>query len=548
MTNLPQPASLEPPAALRTTGRGWLPRDFIWGVSTSSYQIEGAADADGKGPSVWDAYCRVPGRIANGDTGDVACDHYHRYAEDIALMRGLGVGAYRFSVSWPRVLPAGRGAANEAGLAFYDRLVDGLLAAGIEPWLCLYHWDLPQALQDQGGWLNRDIAGWFADYATLIARRFGDRVRHFATFNEPSVFTLFGYGFAWHPPGLTDPKALHQAIHHVNLAHGAGVDALRAHAPLASVGAIHNMQPARPVRRTSDDEAAATLLDEYWNKAFPEAQIIGHYPPALARAIEPYVQPGDMERICRRPDWFGVNHYSPVYARADATAPLGFAWGDAPDDVPKSPIGWQIDPDAFRDTLIDVDRRYRLPIYVLENGAGAVEKPDGSGSVIDLERIGYLATYLGALHEAVCGGRRRARLFRLVLARQLRMGRGLCQSIRPRLCRLCDAAADPEGVGAVVCEVHPGGHGPPGAMKRVLLADIGGTHARFALLSGDEPGPIQSLDVQAHASVGDAVRAFPDQARRQACRSTRRSLPRPVRWRAAAAFSPTRRGSSRTAT
>ena len=404
MTSLPQPASLHTLAGQTEAERHLLSRDFVWGVSTSSYQIEGATDADGKGLSVWDTYCRVPGHIANGDTGDVACDHYHRYAEDIALMRELGVSAYRFSVAWPRVLPAGRGAANEAGLAFYDRLVDGLLAAGIDPWLCLYHWDLPQALQDQGGWLNRDIAGWFADYATLIARRLGDRVRHFATFNEPSVFTLFGYGFAWHPPGLTDPKALHQAIHHVNLAHGAGVDALRAHAPSASVGAIHNVQPSRPVRRTSDDEAAATLLDEYWNKAFPEAQIIGHYPPALARAIEPYVQPGDMERICRRPDWFGVNHYSPVYAKADATAPLGFAWGDAPADVPKSQIGWQIDPAAFRDVLIDIDRRYRLPIYVLENGAGAVEKPDAAGNVIDLERIGYLATYLGAMHDAVAAG------------------------------------------------------------------------------------------------------------------------------------------------
>jgi beta-glucosidase len=164
------------------------------------------------------------------------------------------------------------------------------------------------------------------------------------------------------------------------------------------------MQPSRPVRRTSDDEAAATLLDEYWNKAFPEAQILGHYPPALARAIKPYVQPGDMARICRQPDWFGVNHYLPVYARADAAQPLRFAWGNAPEDVAKSPIGWQLDPAAFRDTLIDVDRRYRLPIYVLENGAGAVEKPDASGNVVDRERIDYLATYTGALREAVAAG------------------------------------------------------------------------------------------------------------------------------------------------
>jgi beta-glucosidase len=346
----------------------------------------------------------VLGHVANSDTGDVACDHYHRYREDIALMKDIGVGAYRFSVSWPRVLPTGRGQANEAGLAFYDRLIDGLLAAKIEPWLCLYHWDLPQVLQDQGGWLNRDIAGWFGDYAQLIATRFGDRVGRFATFNEPSVFTLFGYGFAWHPPGATDPAGLYKATHHVNLAHGAGVDALRTYSPSALVGAIHNMQPVRPVSRTVADEAAATLLDEHWNKVFPEAQILGRYPPMLARAIEPYMQPGDLARICRQPDWFGVNHYSPVYAKADANAPLGFAWADAPADVPRSPIGWQMDPAAFRDTLIDVHRRYRLPIYVLENGAGAVEKPDAAGVIDDRERVGYLSDYTDALREAIAAG------------------------------------------------------------------------------------------------------------------------------------------------
>ena len=384
--------------------RHLVPRDFVWGVSTSSYQIEGAAAVDGRGPSIWDQYSRIPGHVASNHTGDVACDHYHRYAEDIALMRELGVKAYRFSVAWPRVLPAGRGVPNEAGLAFYDRLIDGVLAAGIEPWLCLYHWDLPQALQDQGGWLNRDIAGWFADYATLVGRRYGDRVKRFVTFNEPAVFTLFGYGLAWHPPGLTEPAALHQAIHHVNLAHGAAVDALRAAVPGPSIGATHNVQPARPAGHTAADEAAATLLDEYWNKAFAEAQHLGHYPPALARAIEPYIQAGDLERICRPTDWFGLNHYSPVFARADDAAPLGFAWADAPDHVPKTQVGWQVDPTAFRDTLIDLDRRYRLPIYILENGAGGHETLDATGHLIDLERIGFLAVYIGAMQDAMAAG------------------------------------------------------------------------------------------------------------------------------------------------
>lgn len=381
-----------------------LPPDFVWGVSTSSYQIEGAVAVDGRGPSVWDGFCRQPGRIANSDTGDVACDHYRRFGEDIGLMQKLGVGAYRFSVAWPRLLPNGKGSPNEAGLAFYDRLIDGLLAARIEPWLCLYHWDLPQALQDLGGWENRDIAGWYGDYAALVARRFGDRVRRFATFNEPSVFTLFGYGFAWHPPGLTDPAALHRAIHHVNLAHGTGVDAIRGAVPRAAIAAIHNVQPSRPAGTTPQDAAAARLLDAYWNRAFPEPQLLGRYPDELAALIEPAIRAGDLERIHRPVDWFGLNHYSPVYARADATAPLGFAWADAPADVRRSPIGWQLDPGAFRDTLLAVHRAYRLPIYVTENGAGAVEALDANGELDDRERIEFLRTYGTALRDAVIRG------------------------------------------------------------------------------------------------------------------------------------------------
>jgi len=381
-----------------------LPLEFIWGVSTSSYQIEGAAKADGRGPSIWDGFCRQPGRIANGDTGDVACDHYHRYAEDIALMQKIGVQAYRFSIAWPRVLPQGVGTPNEAGLAFYDRLIDGLLAAKIEPWLCLYHWDLPQALQDKGGWLNREIAGWFGDYATLIARRYGNRVTHLATFNEPSVFSLFGYGFNWHPPGLTDPVALHQAIHHINLSHGAAVDAIRGEARGALVGCVHNVQPSRAADHTLADAAAARLLGAYWNTAYPDPQILGHYPDELASLIEPFVKAGDLDRICRPIDWFGLNHYSPIYARAKPDSPLRFAWADAPAGVRRSPIGWQIDPGAFRDTLIDVSRRYRLPVYVTENGAGGNDRLNDAGEVPDRERIDYYKAYIYAMREAVAAG------------------------------------------------------------------------------------------------------------------------------------------------
>jgi beta-glucosidase len=381
-----------------------LPRGFVWGVSTSSYQIEGGTQEDGRGASVWDSFCRVPGNVANGDTGDIACDHYHRYREDVALMRELGIGAYRFSVAWPRVLPTGRGEANKPGLDFYDRLIDELLGARIEPWLCLYHWDLPQALQDLGGWANRDIVQWYADYTALVGRRFGDRVKRFATFNEPSVFTLFGYAFGWHPPASSERSDHYKAIHHVNLAHGAGVDVLRGLVPDCSLGAIHNMQPSRPVSQSPADKVAAEVLDEYWNKVFPDPQLLGKYPPALGSAIEPYQRDGDLERICRPVDWLGINHYSPVHAKAAPGFGLGFAWADAPADVPRSPIGWQIDPEAFRDTLVEAHGRYRLPIYVLENGAGSVERPDASGRIVDHERIGYLMLYTEAMREAIAAG------------------------------------------------------------------------------------------------------------------------------------------------
>ena len=380
------------------------PEGFLWGVSTSSYQIEGAAAEDGRLPSIWDTRCRTAGKVANGDTGDVACDHYHRYPGDVALLRDLGVGAYRFSVAWPRVLPRGRGAANAKGLDFYDRLVDTVLAAGIEPWACLYHWDLPQALEGLGGWTHRDSAGWFADYAAVVARRCGDRVKHWATFNEFAVFTLFGYAMDWGAPGLRDRDAHLRAIHHVNLAHGAGVDVLRDLVPGASIGAIHNQQPVWAEGEAEANRAAAEWLDEHWNHAFPDPQIRGHYPPRIAEAIEPYVRAGDLARICRPLDWFGLNHYGPIFAKADPSMPWGFGWGSPPADAPRSEIGWPIYPEAFRDLLLDLTRTYRLPVYVTENGAGGNDRPDASGRVRDPKRVSYLAAHIGAMHDAIAAG------------------------------------------------------------------------------------------------------------------------------------------------
>ncbi|SIT02294.1 GH1 family beta-glucosidase [Insolitispirillum peregrinum] len=383
------------------TTTGW-PKDFVWGVSTSSYQIEGAAQEDGRAPSIWDTRCRL-GKIANGDSGDVACDHYHRYREDVALMKELGIDAYRFSVAWPRVLPKGKGAVNFKGLEFYDRLIDELLANDIEPWLCLYHWDLPQALHDIGGWAVRDSVGWFEDYATLLARRYGDRVKKWITFNEFSVFTLFGYAIDWSAPGITDRDTHLKAIHHVNLAHGAAVDVIRAHVPGAVIGAVHNRQAVWPEHGKEENKHAAALLDEHWNRAFPDPQLLGYYPPMLGQAIEPYVQAGDMARICRPLDFFGLNHYGPIFAKVDdnPNSTWGFAWGEAPADADKSELGWAIFPDAFRDELIDLTHRYKLPIYVTENGCGGGDTVDENGQVIDNHRVTYLKRYTASMHEAI---------------------------------------------------------------------------------------------------------------------------------------------------
>lgn len=389
-------------SAKPTMGRPW-PENFIWGVSTSSYQIEGGVKADGRGPSIWDVRSHL-GRIDNGDTGDVACDHYHRYREDIGLMTQLGVDAYRFSVSWPRVLPHGRGVANEPGLAFYDRLIDELLQAGIEPWLCLYHWDLPQELSDLGGWTQRDSAEWFADYAALVVGRYGDRVRRFATFNEPSVFTLFGYAMDWGAPGLIDRTAHAKAIHHVNLAHGTAVDVIRALAPTASVGCIHNRQRVVPEHDLPSNAEAARTLHHLWNDAFPDPQILGAYPAELMPFMEPFVRPGDMARICRPIDWFGLNHYGPIFAKAEPSTAWGFAWGKPPSDAPVSDIGWAIYPDMFRAELVETSRRYGLPVYVTENGCGGHDEPSDQGDLNDQRRIGYLRHHIDAMHQAIQDG------------------------------------------------------------------------------------------------------------------------------------------------
>lgn len=382
-----------------------FPDGFLWGCSTSAYQIEGAADVDGRGASVWDTFCRTPGKVLNGDTGDVACDHYHRYREDVDLMAKAGMAAYRFSVSWPRVLPAGTGASNPTGLDFYDRLVDEVLRRGIEPWPCLYHWDLPQALQDKGGWTNREIAGWFADYAQLVAGRLGDRVKHWVMLNEPSVVAIFGHGVGSHAPGLTGRANCVAALHHQNLAQGAALQALRAAGRGWSLGTVLSVQPVRPVGGLEANQPAAALWDAVWNRSGLDPLFLGRYPDLLARDVEPLVRPGDLEVIRQPVDFLGVNYYSRMHQQPDPGGLFGTGFGPAPEGVKRTAMGWPVEPGGLTEMLLDLRERYgNPPVYVTENGADYVDRVGPEGMVEDAERIAFIRDHLLAAHEALARG------------------------------------------------------------------------------------------------------------------------------------------------
>jgi len=382
-----------------------FPDDFLWGVSTASYQIEGAVREDGRGTSIWDTFSHTPGRVANGDTGDVACDHYHRYREDIALMAELGVDAYRFSTAWPRIQPSGRGAPNGPGLDFYERLVDGLLDAGIQPWLCLYHWDLPQSLEDREGWRNRDTAHRFAEYAFHVHARLGDRVRHFVPFNEPAVFTILGYGEGIHAPGVRSREALFEAMHHVNLAHGEAVRVLRGEDDTLSIGAINALNPLHPVTDDERDIQAADYADALNNRAHADPMFLGHYPAPLAREFANLIEPDDMGIIHQRLDFFGLNHYNRSRIRHDPGARFGYRFESPAPGKPTTGMGWEISPESFHEQLLDIHQRYNAPpIYVTENGAGFEETPGPDGMVDDGRRVSYLGNYLAAMADAMAQG------------------------------------------------------------------------------------------------------------------------------------------------
>ncbi|WNM37333.1 GH1 family beta-glucosidase [Micromonospora halotolerans] len=383
-----------------------FPAGFRWGVSTSAYQIEGAVTAGGRGPSIWDTFAHSPGRIVDGSTGDEACDHYHRYAEDVGLLAGLGVSAYRFSIAWPRVQPTGAGPANAAGLDFYDRLVDALLAAGVDPVATLFHWDLPQALEDAGGWLNRDTAHRFAEYADLVATRLGDRVKLWITLNEPFVHMSLGHGTGAHAPGRMLLFDAFPVAHHQLLGHGLAVSALRARST-SPVAIANNYSPVRLAGETDADRAAGAAYDALHNRLFTDPLLGLGYPeePGFDPAV---VRAGDLDVIAAPIDVLGVNYYNPTGIRvpADEDSPLPFEMVPL-EGYPRTAFDWPVVPDGLRELLLQLHQRYGdalPPIQITESGCAYDDVPDADGRVPDPERIAYLDGHLRAVHEALTAG------------------------------------------------------------------------------------------------------------------------------------------------
>ena len=384
---------------------GAFPADFVWGASTSSYQIEGAVEEDGRGKSIWDVFSHTPGLVKGGDTGDVACDHYHRWLEDVEWLARGGFNAYRFSTAWPRILPTGSGVVEKRGLDFYDRLVDALLGRGVTPWLCLYHWDLPQALQDEGGWTKRDIAPKFADYARIVAQRLGDRVKHWAMFNEANVHAFFGYGMGTHAPGVKGLDNMLAAAHHQNLAQGYALQALRAERSDLRLGTVINVQPVRPSSDSAGDHKAATRFDAFWNGAFLDPLLKGAYPGAVAEEFAPLIAAGDLATIHQMVDFLGVNYYSRMHIADAPDSLLGAWWGAVPDGTHFTAIGWPITPDGLYEELTALHARYgNLELYVTENGACFDDHIEPDGTVHDDDRVGFLREHLAAAQRAIADG------------------------------------------------------------------------------------------------------------------------------------------------
>ena len=387
-----------------------FPEGFIWGAATAAYQIEGAWNEDGKGENIWDRYCRRPYRILNGDTGEVACDHYHHLKEDVQLMKSLGLNAYRFSISWARLLPGGIGAVNPKGLDFYNRLVDLLLEAGIRPLATLYHWDLPQALQDLGGWGNRLSTDWFCDYARLAFDRLGDRVKLWATLNEPWIVAFHGNAFGAHAPGFADYSLAYQVMHHLLLAHGKAVELFRQGGYPGEIGIVLDIEHVMPASDAPADLDACQRYRQHHSAIGLEPLLRGSYPPAVldwAGRSAPVIQAGDLAQISRPIDFLGLNFYNAVEVGYDLEG--GFLkCRVAQKTLPMhgyTEMGWGIYPPGLLAMLLDVRAQAPgLKLFITENGCAALDRPDAQGFVADWDRVQYLRGYLTAAHQAIQAG------------------------------------------------------------------------------------------------------------------------------------------------
>ncbi len=382
-----------------------FPKDFVWGVATASYQIEGAWNEDGRGESIWDRFSHTPGKTLDGDTGDVACDHYHRWEDDLQMIKDLGLKAYRFSVAWPRVLPTGRGTVNQPGLDFYSNLVDGLLKLGIEPYVTLYHWDLPQELQDEGGWASRMVVDAFLEYTDIVTRALGDRVKNWITFNEPWVSAFVGYRDGRHAPGHTNLNEALAASHHLLLAHGLSVPLIRKNSPGCNVGITLNLTPQEPASVSVADRDAANWVDGYINRWFLDPLVGRGYPQDMLNSfgkVKEFVEEGDMEKIAVPVDFLGVNYYTRNISRSDKVSEAE----NSPRTVFRgseiTEMDWEVYPDGIYNMLGRLHFNYHFPaIFITENGAAFVDKVDENGEVHDPARLSYIRRHLQQVHRAI---------------------------------------------------------------------------------------------------------------------------------------------------
>jgi len=385
-----------------------FPAGFIWGAATAAYQIEGAVEEDGRGESIWDTFCRVPGAVANGDNGDVACDHYHRFQEDIDLMSSLGIQAYRFSIAWPRILPEGIGKVNTTGLDFYDRLVDALLAKEIVPFVTLYHWDLPQALQDRGGWPNREIVEAFVNYTDVVTRRLGDRILHWSTHNEPFCIAWLGYGVGIHAPGLRDFQAAFQTAHHLLLSHGLAVPVIRTNGNSnTKVGIVVNPTWADPVTDSPEDRAAAMTFMAFQNRWFLDPLFSGIYPDsvlAMDGQHEPRITDGDMRAIAAPLDFLGINYYNRAVVGADdSDGPFPVRFYRPEGEYTE--MDWEVYAPGIYNLLLWIQEQYApTTVYITENGAAFRDEQSADGKIADYRRQVFLQDYIGQVDRAIQAG------------------------------------------------------------------------------------------------------------------------------------------------